>query len=324
MRQIDRRAMSLLGLAAVLAPLRASAQNAYPSRPVHLIVGFPPGSSMDITARMLGNGMSQILGQQIVVENKPGAGSSIAAEYAAHAAADGYTLCVGSSSNVTNQAINPNLSFDIIKDFAPIAPVASVTVVLVVNPASGVHSVTDLVALAKSKPGTVLYASVGVGSAPQLAAELFAQRAGLKLVHIPYQGSPQAVADLIAGRTTMMFSPASTVVGQIEAGKLTALASASTRRPSILPDLPTMAEAGLSDFDTGIWFCLLAPKGTPQPVIDKLAGAVQKTMREPDVVAGLGKQGIATLSGGPDELKRFMADEFARWSDVARAAGLKT
>jgi tripartite-type tricarboxylate transporter receptor subunit TctC len=324
MAHFDRRTACLLGLAAMLASGRAHGQDIYPSRPVHLIVGFPPGASMDITARMLGNGLSQILGQQFVIENKPGAGSSIAAEYAAHASNDGYTLFVGSSANITNQAINPNLSFDMIRDFAPVAPAASVSVVLVVNPSTDVHSVADLIALAKSKPGAVLYASVGIGSAPQLAAELFAQRAGVKLVHVPYQGSPQAVADLIAGRTTMMFSPASTVVGQIAAGKLTALAMASSKRASILPNLPTMSEAGMSDFDTGIWFCLLAPKGTPQPIIDKLAGAVQKTMREPDVVDGLGKQGIVPLSGGPDELRRFMVSELARWSDVARAAGLKS
>jgi tripartite-type tricarboxylate transporter receptor subunit TctC len=324
MTRIDRRTTFLLGLAAILSPSRAPAQDGYPSRPVHLIVGFPPGASMDITARMLGNGMTKILGQQFVIENKPGAASSIAAEYAARAANDGYTLFVGSSANITNQALNPNLPFDMISDFAPVAPVATVTVVLVVNPSINVHSVADLIALAKAKPGAVLYASVGVGSAPHLAAELFSQRAGVKLVHVPYQGSPQAVADLIAGRTMMMFSPASTVVGQIAAGKLTALAVASTKRASILPDLPTMAEAGMPDFDTGIWFCLLAPKGTPQAIIDKVSGAVQKTTQAPDVVEDLGKQGIEPLSGGPDALERFMATELARWSDVARAAGLKS
>jgi tripartite-type tricarboxylate transporter receptor subunit TctC len=324
MPYLDRRAICQFGLAALLSPSRALAQDGYPSRPVHLIVGFPPGASMDIAARMLGSGMSQILGQQFVIENKPGAGSSIAAEYAALSANDGYTLFVGSSANITNQAINSNLSFDMLKDFAPIAAVATVNVVLVVNPSTNVHSVAELIALAKTKPGAVLYASVGVGSAPQLAAELFAQRAGLKLVNVPYQGSPQAVADLIAGRTMMMFSPASTVIGQIAAGKLTALAVASSKRASILPDLPTMAEVGMPDFDTGIWFALLAPKGTPQAIIEKLADAAQNAIHAPDVVDALGKQGIDPLSGGPDALKRFMAGELVRWSDVARAAGLKS
>lgn len=327
MPRIKRRTLCLGGLAA-LAPafgLRpARAQDAYPSRPVHLVVGFSPGSSMDVTIRVLGGGMTRNLGQQFVVENKPGAGSSIAAEYASHAVNDGYTIFVGSQANVTNQVINPHLAFDIVKDFEPIAPVAAATVVLVVNPSIQVHSVAELIALAKAKPGEVLYSSVGIGSAPQLAAELFAQRAGVKLVDVPYQGSPQAVADLIAGRTMMMFSPASTVVGLINGGKLTALALAARKRVGILPDLPTMAEAGMPDFDTGIWFCLLAPKGTPQAVIERLSGAAQKTMREPDVIATLAKQGIAPLSGGPDDLKHYMETELARWSDVARAAGLKS
>jgi tripartite-type tricarboxylate transporter receptor subunit TctC len=324
---MNRRTILLPTLVTILLavcspPVRA--QSDYPSRPIHLVVGFPPGAAADVTGRVLAGGLSQILGQQVVIDNKPGAASSIAADYAAHASNDGYTLFLGSSANVTNQAINPNLAFDIVKDFVPIAPVTTAAVVLVVNPATNVHSVTELIALAKQKPGEVLYASTGVGAAPHLAAELFSERAGIKLVHVPYQGSPQAVADLIAGRTMMMFCPASTIIGQIAASKLTALASAAAKRPSILPDLPTMAEAGMADFDTGIWFGLMAPKGTPQAVIDKLAAAAQKAMRDPEIIATLSKQGIDPLSGGPVEFKRFIASEIARWSDVARAAGLKS
>jgi tripartite-type tricarboxylate transporter receptor subunit TctC len=326
--RIDRRAICLSGLTALFLAAwpvpQAHPEGAYPSRPIHLIVGFTPGAAADVTGRVLAAGLSQILGQQIVVENKPGAGSSIAADYAAHAANDGYTLFLGSSANITNQAINPNLTFDMTRDFAPIALVTTAAVVLVVNPDTNVHSVGELIALAKAKPGAVLYASTGVGAAPHLAAELFSERAGVKLVHVPYQGSPQAVADLIAGRTMMMFSPASSVIGQIAAGKLTALASAASKRPSILPDLPTMAEAGMPDFDTGIWFGLMAPAGTPQAVIDKLTSAAQDAMHAPDIVATLGKQGIDPLSGGPQQLKNFIATELARWSDVARAAGLKS
>jgi tripartite-type tricarboxylate transporter receptor subunit TctC len=323
---IDRRAICLPLLAMLLAlcwPPQTRAED-YPARPIHLIVGFTPGAAADVTGRALANGMSQVLGQQIVVENKPGAGSSIAADYAAHAANDGYTLFLGSSANITNQVINPDLTFDMVKDFAPVAPVSAAAVVLVVNPALNIHTVAELIALAKAKPGEVLYASTGVGAAPHLAAELFSQRTGVKLVHVPYPGSPQAVADLIAGRTMMMFCPASTVIGQIAAGKLTALASAASKRPSILPDLPTMAEAGMPDFDTGIWFSVMAPKGTPQAVIDKLAAAVQETMRKPDLVKMLAQQGIDPLSGGPDDLRQLVAGELARWTAVARAAGLKS
>jgi tripartite-type tricarboxylate transporter receptor subunit TctC len=330
MLAMNRRIMGCLGFAAMLAAMtvtipapQARAQDSYPARPVHVVIGFTPGAAADITARVLSQGLGKILGQQFVVENKPGAGSSIAAEYASHAINDGYTLFLGSSANITNQAINPNLTFDMVKDFSPIALVATAAVVLVVNPSINVHSVAELIALAKAKPGEVLYASTGVGAAPHLAAELFSQRAGVKLLHVPYPGSPQAVADLIAGRTMMMFSPASAVMGQIQAGKLIALASAATRRPSILPDLPTMAEAGMPDFDTSIWFGLMAPAGAPRPVIDKLANAVHEVMQMPEAVATLHKQGFDPLNGGPDALGRFVKTELTRWSDVARAAGLK-
>jgi tripartite-type tricarboxylate transporter receptor subunit TctC len=317
-------ACCLLQLSKPSQPLsEAWAQVPYPSRPIHFVVGFPPGAAADITARVLGNGMGQALGQQLVIDNKPGAGSSIAADYAAHAANDGYTLFLGSSANITNQAINPDLTFDMAKDFAPVGLVASAAVVLVVNPATNVHSVAELIALAKEKPGQVLYASTGVGAAPHLAAELFAQRAGIKLVHVPYQGSPQAVTDLIAGRTMMMFSPASAVLGQIAAGKLTALASAANTRPSVLPDLPTMAEAGMPDFDTSIWFGVMAPAGTPQPIIDKLTDAVRTAMTSSDAIEALHKQGFDPLGGGPDVFGPFVTKELKRWSDVARAAGLK-
>ena len=180
---------------------RVARADDYPNKPVRLVVGFIPGSAADITARVLGNRMGQILGQQFVVETKPGAGSSLAADFAARAPKDGYTLFLGSSANVTNSALNSNLS-DISKDFAPIALATTVPVMLVVHPSTGVNSVAELIALAKSKPGEVLYASTGVGTAPHLAGELFTQRAGIKLVHVPYQGSPQAVTDLLAGRTT--------------------------------------------------------------------------------------------------------------------------
>jgi tripartite-type tricarboxylate transporter receptor subunit TctC len=309
--------------AAALTPRSARADD-YPSRPPHLVVGFTPGAAADVTGRILAGGLGGLIGQQVVVDNKPGAGSSIAAEFSAHAAPDGYTLYLGSSANITNQVINPTLPFDMLKDFAPMALVTTAAVVLVVNPSINVHSLSELIALAKSKPGEVLYGSTGVGAAPHLAAELLSQRAGLKLVHVPYQGSPQAVADLIAGRTMMMFSPASSVIGQIQAGKLVGIATAASKRPAILPDLPTMAEAGMPDFDTGIWFGLMGPKGTPQPIVDRLTKAATEAMHQPDAVATLGKQGIEVLSGGPDEFKRFMETEVARWSDVARAAGLKS
>ena len=306
-----------------LATPSALAQSDYPNRPVRLIVGFIPGSSADITARVLGQRMGQILGQQFVVESKPGAGSSLAAEFVARAPKDGYTLFIASSANITNAAINPNLPFDIAKDFAPIALINTAAVILVVHPSTGVKDVQELIALAKSKPGEILYASTGVGTAPHLSGELMSMRAGVKLLHVPYQGSPQAATDLLAGRVSMMFSPASAVVSQVEAGSLKVLASAASKRPGILPNVPTMAEAGMPDFDTSIWFGLVAPAGTPKDIVDKLARAEREAVAANEVVTAWRPQGIDPLSGGPEEFARHIAGESKRWGDVAAAAGLK-
>jgi tripartite-type tricarboxylate transporter receptor subunit TctC len=309
----------LLGMAAPVV----LAQSDYPNRPVRLIVGFIPGSAADITARVLGQRMGQLLGQQFVIEAKPGAGSSLAAELVARAPKDGYTLFLASSANITNAAINPNLPFDIAKDFTPIALINTAAVILVVPPSTGVESVPELIALAKSKPGEILYASTGVGTAPHLSGELLAMRAGVKLVHVPYQGSPQAATDLLAGRVAMMFSPASAVISQVEAGSLRVLASATSKRPGILPDVPTMAEAGMPDFDTSIWFGLMAPAGTPRDVVDTLARAVREAVASNEVVTAWRPQGIDPLSGGPQEFARYVASESKRWGEVAQAAGLK-
>src|SRR5262249_44395100 len=211
-----------------------------------------------------------LLGQKIVVENRPGAGSAVAAEYVARAAKDGYTLFLSTLSIVTAMAMKPDPNFDLSRDFAPISLFASGALGLVVPPDSNLHSVADLIALAKQKPGEVLCANAGVGSLPHFSGELFAQRAGIKVTHVPYPGSPQAVNDLLANRVTMFFSPASTVIGQIAAGKLRALATAAEKRASSLPDVPSMAEAGMPDFDTSLWVGLLAPTRTPRGASGKV------------------------------------------------------
>jgi len=310
-------------LACALLAVGAARADEYPSRPVHIIVGFIPGSAADIAARVLGNGLTTGIGQQFIVENRAGAGSSLAAEYAARAAKDGYTLYLGTSATLTNQLITANPTSDMAKDFAPIALTSAVPVILVVHPSTHVKSVAELIALTKARPGEILYASTGVGTAPHLAAELFDTRAGVKMVHIPYQGSPQAVTDLIAGRTAVMFSPASAVMSQIEAGKLIALATAATTRASAAPDLPTMAELGMPDFDTSIWFGLMAPTGTSQEIIDRLARAVPDAMQSAEAQTALKGQGFDQLSGGPEAFARFIVAETAKWNEAARAAGLK-
>src|SRR3954471_24936261 len=322
------RGLKMIGLlaAALLAALAgnpARAQSDYPNKPIRLVVGFTPGSVADITARVLGNRMGQILGQSVVVENKPGAGSNLAAEFVARSAKDGYTLFLPGSANIANAAINPNLPFDIIKDFAPIALVNAASVILVVHPSLEVKNVQELIALAKSKPGELSYASTGIGSAPHFSGELFMQRTGAKLVHVPYQGSPQAATDLLAGRGQVMFSPATAVISLVQDGKLEVLASAGSKRAGILPDVPTMIESGMPDFDTAIWFGLMAPACTPRETIDKLSRALREAVKSSDVVTAWRAQGVDPLDGGPDELARLIASELKRWGDVATAAGLK-
>ena len=299
------------------------AQSDYPNKPVRLIVGFTPGSSADITARVLGNRMSQTLGQPVVVEARPGAGSNIAAEFVARAPKDGYTLFLGASANITNAALNPNLPFDIAKDFAPIELVSTAAVILVVHPSVAANNVRELIALAKSKPGELVYASTGIGSAPHLSGELFMQTAGVKMVHVPYQGSPQAATDLLAGRVQIMFSPASAVVSLVQAGQLKVLGSATAKRTGILPDVPTMIEAGMPDFETSIWFGLMAPVGTPREVTERLGRAVREAVQSPEVVNAWRPQGIDPIGGGPERFASYITSELKRWGDVAAAAGLK-
>ncbi|MGC1278457.1 MAG: tripartite tricarboxylate transporter substrate-binding protein, partial [Xanthobacteraceae bacterium] len=283
----------------------AAAQDAYPSRPIHVVIGFTPGAAADVVARVFAQAASPILGQQLVVENKPGAGSSIAAEYVAHSAKDGYTVFLGTLSIITNQIINPNASLDLIRDFEPVALIQDAPIILVVNPASNIHSVKELIARCKARPEQALDSNV-IGSMPHFASELFAQKAGIKLTQVPYQGSPQAVEDVVADRTLMTFSPVSTVVGLIAAGKLRALATTTGKRAGALPDVPTMAEAGLPDVETSLWFGLYVPVGTPRPIVDKLAAASSQAMHAPAAMNALRKQGDDPLDGGPDKFSAFM------------------
>jgi tripartite-type tricarboxylate transporter receptor subunit TctC len=312
----------ILALAALVAVPHARAGD-FPSQPLRLNIGFPPGSAADITARLVGAHMSETLGQQVVIESRTGAGSNIAAEFVTRAGADGYTLYIGTSSNLTSLAINSNLRLDFAKDFAPVTPLTLLPLILAVNPSLGVSSMQEFVALAKSKPGELTYASVGVGTVPHLSTELFSKRTGIKLVHVPYQGSPPAVTDLLAGRVSMMLGVASTILPHVEAGRLKALAQSSSKRAHAAPNVPTMVEAGLPDFEAGVWFGLVAPAGTPRAVIDKLSAAANKALASDDVVAKLRAQGFEPMGGPPDEFAQFIARETVKWTAAAEAAGLR-
>jgi tripartite-type tricarboxylate transporter receptor subunit TctC len=311
-----------LALTAIVAapPLRA---DDFPSRSPRLIIGFPPGSAADITARLVSDDMSKTLGQQIVVEARPGAGSSLAAEFVARSPADGYTMFIGTSSNVTNSVISTDLRFDFIKDFAPVVPLTGLPLILAVHPSLGVSSFKELIALAKAKPGELTYASVGPGTVPHLATELIGVRAGVKLVHVPYKGSPPAVTDLLGARVSIMLGVASTIMPHVQAGRLKALASATAKRAHIAPNVPTIAESGLPDFESNVWFGLMVPAGTPRPIVDKLADAANKALKSEEVVAKLKKSGFEPLGGKPDEFGKFIARETVKWGDAAKAAGLR-
>jgi tripartite-type tricarboxylate transporter receptor subunit TctC len=295
----------------------------YPSRPVRVVVGFSAGSGADITARVVGQRMGQILGQQIVVENRTGAGSSLAAEFVARAPKDGYTLLLATIANPINAVVGSNLSFDFAKDFAPVVRLTTTPNILVVHPSVGVNSVKELIALAGSKPDQLSFGSSGVATGTHLSGELFKVMAGVRMVHVPYAGSPQAVTDLLAGRIQIFFSPASTVLQHVRDGKLVALASTEAKRTAIAPDLPTMVEAGLPGFETGLWFGLLAPAGTSKEIINKVARAGNEALAADEVGKALAPQGIDLVGGSPEEFARYLDGEMKRWATVAQAAGLK-
>jgi tripartite-type tricarboxylate transporter receptor subunit TctC len=313
-------ATAIVACAATAVPAQAQT---YPTAPVRVISGFPAGTTADISARVVGAKMGQLLGQQFVIENRPGAASSIAGAQVARAPKDGYTLYIASAANLINAAMKPDVPFDIMKDFEPIALITSTPTVLVVSPQLGVKSVKELIALAKAKPDTMSFGSSGIGSSTHLALELFKHLAQVKITHIPYKGSPEVVTDLLAGRIQGYFSPASTVMGHVRAGKLVALAVTDAKRGTIIPDLPTMIEAGVPGFESVLWFGLAAPAGTPQPVIDKLSKAANDALKAEDVAKSLQAQSVARLGGTPQDFRRHIESEHKRWTAVVQGAGLR-
>jgi len=301
----------------------AWADAGYPSRPVKVMVGFPPGSATDVAARAVCDAMARRLGQPCVVENKAGAGSNIAAKAVVTAPPDGYTLFVGTSANAINAAFPQSTSVDLTKDFVPITMIGSVPNVLVAHPSLGVASVNDLIRVAKAKPDGITYASSGNGTSPHLSGELFSSMAGVKMLHIPYRGSTPAVTDLLAGQVQLMFSPASTVLPHIRAGKLKALATTSTKRTAIAPELPTLDELGLKGFETAVWFGLVAPAGTPPAVTAKIRAATHAALDTPEVQALFSAQGIDIVKTDAAEFARYVGSETTKWSKLIQATGIK-
>jgi len=318
-----RAAISTAVLPVLLAIAGGAMAQPYPAKPIRIIAGFPPGSGADITARVIGARLSEALGQQIVVENRPGAGSNIAAEIAAKSPADGYTLFIGTVANTINATLYAKLPFDFARDFAPVVLTTAAPNVLVVHPSVPAKSVKELIALAKSRPGQLNFASAGTGTAPHLSAELFSAMAGVRMVHIPYKGSPPAVTDLLAGEVALMFSPSSTVLPHVKTGRLRALAVTTAARLPSLPELPTVAESGLKGYETITWFGFVAPARTPPAVVTRLNAEIVKVLGMPEVRNLFASQGIETLGGTPDHFAGYIRDEIAKWAKAIRLSGAK-
>jgi tripartite-type tricarboxylate transporter receptor subunit TctC len=303
--------------------LAAGAQD-YPSRPITLIVPYAAGGGNDVMARAAADKMSRTLGQQVVIENRGGAGGSIATRQIARSAPDGYTLGLGGTGTLAiNPTLYPNVGYDPRKDFAPVGLIATSPLVVVVNPALPVRSVPELIDLARKEPGKLNFASAGTGSGIHLAAEYFATLAGIKLTHVPYKGSSPALTDLVGGHVSIYFSSLPPAVGLVKEGKVRALAVTSTKRSAIFPDLPTVAEVALPGYEAVLHYGIVAPAGTPRAIIDKLGVALRAAVMSDDLQARLADDGAEPLASTPEEYAADIDREETKWSAVVKASGAK-
>lgn len=318
----------ILGVAAVALlatpAVRAASDQAtsFPERPIRLLVGFAPGGGTDTTARAIAQKLSQSLGQQVVIDNRPGAAGNIAAHIVSKANPDGYTLLMGT---IAALAINPtlygNLPFDPVRDFAPITQAVNSTNVLVVHPSVKANNVQELIGLAKASPGKILYGSSGVGGAGHLAGELFATMAGVKMTHVPYKGGGPVMIDLLAGQVHAVFATAATAIPHIKTGRIRPLGVTTAKRAGMMPEIPTIAEQGLKGFDANNWYGLLAPAKTPRAIVHKLNTEVVKVLQMPDIKQYLFSQGLDPAPTTPQEFGAYIKSEMAKWAKVIRAAG---
>ena len=314
---------SVLTAAALACTGTAFAQS-FPEKPIRFVVGFTPGGPSDILARALGQKLAERWNQQVVVENRPGAGGNVAAEAVARSAPDGYTWLLGNNSILaTNQTLYRSLPYDPVKDFAPVSLVAMQPNILVVNPQLPVNSVTDLISYARKYPGKLNYASSGSGAAAHLAGELFKTMAGVDLVHVPYKGAQPALTDVIAGQVQVMFATSASVIPFVKAGKLRALAVTSAQRSPSVPDLPTVSEAGVAGFEAITWHGVVVPSATPAPLVERLNRDIVAVLGAPDLRERLAALGAEVLAGTPREFADYIAAEIPKWAKVVRDSGAK-
>ena len=310
-------------LVLLLTATSAVAQT-YPTKPIRILIAQAPGSATDVISRVVGNRLSEALGQPVVIEAKPGAGGALGTEAAARSAPDGYTLFMANNStHGSNPALYSKLPYDAVNDFSPISMVASVPYVLVVNPSMPVNTVGDLIKMAKAQPGKINYASAGNGSTHQFCAELLKNMASIDLVHVPYKGSPPGVAAVVAGEVGVMFANLTDIGGQLKGGKVKPLAVTSASRNPHLPETPTLAEAGLPGFEILSWFALVAPAGTPASIIRQLNGETVKVLARDDIKSTLGAQGLTVFSSTPEQVTAHIKSEVAKFTRIAKAAGIK-
>ena len=300
----------------------SQANTTYPSKPIRLVIGFAPGGAADVVARTLGESLSRILGQPVLVENRAGAGSSIAAEHVAKSTPDGYTVLIASPSSISvNPALNPKLNYRA-SDLVPITKVSSSPLVVVVNPETGIRSITDLIATAKKSPGKLNYATSGIGSAPHFGAALFNQITGVEMVHVPFKGGGPAVISVIAGDTQLTFGTPPSVLPMVKAGRLRALAVTSVERTPLIPDVMGMAEAGVPEYSIAFWYGLFAPAGTPPEIIKKLFDATLIAAQKPEVKTPLAREGTeVVLSRSPEAFAAFLIEDAKFWVKLAKQSG---
>jgi tripartite-type tricarboxylate transporter receptor subunit TctC len=318
-----RQFLNLAAGAAALpaVSLIASAQ-AYPSRPLRIVVGGPPGGAIDILARLMGQWLSEHWGQPVVLESKPGAGTNIATEYVVHAAADGYTLLLVAAPAAINATLYEHLSFNFVRDIAPVAGIITVPNIMLVNPAFPAQTVPAFIAYAKANPGKVNFASAGNGTSPHMTAELFKMMTGIDMVHVAYRGEAPALTDLLGGQVQVMFATATASIEHVRAGKILALAVCSASRFDALPDLPTVGSF-LPGYEAGAFFGVGAPKGTPTDIIDKLNTEINAALADPKMKARLAELGGSVSPGSPTEFGKFIANETEKWAKVVKFAGIK-
>ncbi len=310
-------------LAALLFLVSGGTRAEYPERPVRLIVPFAPGGGADLTSRLISQRLPDLLGKQVVVENRAGGASNIGSEAVARAAPDGYTLLLGSLSTSVNASLFPKLSFNVLKDFEPVSLLSTVPLMVVVHPSFPAQSIAELIAAARAKPGALNYASGGLGSANHVAGELFKSMAGVQITHVPYKGGGPALADLLGGHVGLLISTVTSTQDLVKSGRLRALATTGSKRSIVAPDLPTVAEAGLPGYAVEAWYGVLAPAGTPRAIVERLSGDLARILQSTEGREALRAQGAEAVGNAPEEFARYLRAEVDKWAKMVKAQGLR-